>query len=226
MFTLKPDHEDQDRAADNRYAYEQRAAAEPWQDVRPNVPPPKDFAKDLLELAEWKGGFSIRPFETSYLLSRPKSGIMVAEHPNEGLGKVIPLKPGVGLSEARVKTAVRAWVERVQDYVKSQPNLYFGGWTSTDPETGVTSFYLDVSQRLPKEHMREAIQLARQNNQKAIFRLDDFAEIGTGGTGERTTSNRLPRTPRAAQRALRGARGEETIRRKPGDDASFPGALR
>lgn len=64
----------------------------------------------------------------------------------------------------------------------SKEGFALGGWYDT--ETG--KVYLDVSVTTPD--LEKAMTLAEKFNQKAIFDLNDFTEIATGGNGEVTKS--------------------------------------
>jgi hypothetical protein len=60
-------------------------------------------------------------------------------------------------------------------------DLYAGGWL--DQKTG--RFHLDLARNIQDE--AEAIQLGKDNDQKAIFNLNDFTEIRLKGSGLHTS---------------------------------------
>lgn len=62
----------------------------------------------------------------------------------------------------------------------SQKGYSLGGWY--DKASGQT--YLDVVVPVPKKFSTQAVELGKQSNQKAVFDLETFTEIPTGGTGE------------------------------------------
>ena len=62
----------------------------------------------------------------------------------------------------------------------SRKNHTLGGWYDTKSK----QLYLDVAAAVADEEV--AIKLGKQFNQKAVFNLERFEEISTGGTGEKT----------------------------------------
>lgn len=62
----------------------------------------------------------------------------------------------------------------------SQKGYALGGWFDTSSK----QTYLDVVVPVSKKRSSDAVALGRMSNQKAIFDLEDFKEISTGGTGE------------------------------------------
>lgn len=78
--------------------------------------------------------------------------------------------------------------QMIVDYIKQNSDLLekdgftLGGWYDT--ESGQT--FMDVTVTIPKENQQAAIDLAKTTNQKAVFDLQNFEEINTGGTGEAT----------------------------------------
>lgn len=73
------------------------------------------------------------------------------------------------------------FLEKNRDLI-TKKGYAMGGWLDTDSG----KFYLDVVVPVPKAQKETAIQLAKDANQIAIFDLEDFVEIPTGGTGEKT----------------------------------------
>lgn len=72
----------------------------------------------------------------------------------------------------------------INDYLKSNSDLLsdsrnsVGTWYDKD----ANQTYIDVSTTIPSK--RQAIELGKQYNQKAVFDLKNFEEIDTGGTGK------------------------------------------
>jgi len=63
-----------------------------------------------------------------------------------------------------------------------QPDHNLGGWHDTEND----SIWLDVS--VVKSNQADAVKVAKDHNQKAIFNLETFEEIPTGGTGRSSRS--------------------------------------
>jgi hypothetical protein len=103
----------------------------------------------------------------------PESGIMVSYAKKDGHGKVLE-----ATTKAQRDAAIRDWVKEQRSFVRSNKDNHYGVWV----DGGKT--YLDVSQRFPKEQRAAAIKAGKSQNQIAVFDLDTFTEIGTGGTGD------------------------------------------
>ena len=67
-----------------------------------------------------------------------------------------------------------------QELLDMDNHVAVGTWY--DSESNQT--YLDISVAIPIEMIEEAKQLGREYNQKAIFNLQTFEDVSTGGTGE------------------------------------------
>ena len=67
------------------------------------------------------------------------------------------------------------------------PMLNFGTWY--DKSSGKT--FLDISLRVPKKLKDVAVKYAQKYDQKAIFDLETFEELDTGGTGKVTADTML-----------------------------------
>lgn len=116
-----------------------------------------------------EGGFSLDVSGNS-----PSTGIMVSFDAKDGHGVVIDATMDRPAREA----ALRDWVSKQRKFVGNDPENYFGGWIDNGKA------YLDVSHRFPKEQRDKAIEAGKSQNQIAVFDLDTFTEIPTGGTGE------------------------------------------
>ncbi len=116
------------------------------------------------------GGTSVRTAGTS-----PSSGIMVSYPPGSGHNVVIDIKR---TSEAKVQAQVEEFVRAQQSFVTSQSDRYLGGWEDSG------KLHLDVSRNFPSSRREQAISAGRRQNQIAVFDLDTFTEIPTGGSGE------------------------------------------
>lgn len=82
----------------------------------------------------------------------------------------------------------------------SKKGYALGGWFDTS--SGQT--YLDVVVPVPKNRSREAVALGRMSNQKAIFDLEEFKEIPTGGTGETVGAVSLEERTKMVNQILNG----------------------
>lgn len=91
---------------------------------------------------------------------------------------------------------VQAYVDRNKDLLLRDQRNSIGTWY--DKDSG--KHYLDVSVVAPRE---EAIALGKQYNQKAVFDLEKFEEIPTGGTGDPIEGlpAEVDRLPRAKMKA-------------------------
>ncbi len=108
----------------------------------------------------------------------PKTGFMCSTDPSMGHGHVIELTGGKG-DGAKVRETMKAWVAQHLPFVKANPEHYFGGWL--DKSGGKPTLYLDISQRFHDKGA--AIEAGKKRNQVAVFHLDSFSTIDTGGTG-------------------------------------------
>ena len=105
------------------------------------------------------------------------ANIAVAEHPE--LTKIVKGK----LTPENATKEVGKYREKNADLLTKNPDMAVGTWY--DEESDQT--YIDVSTIIPKAQMDKAIQRGKDANQKAIFDLETFEEIDTGGTGEKVT---------------------------------------
>jgi hypothetical protein len=112
------------------------------------------------------GGTSLRTSGVT-----PKSGIMVSYPPGSGHSTVIDVSAG------NVREKVQEFVASQRDFVTSHADRYIGGWVDGG------RLYLDVSRNFPSSRREAAIAAGRRGNQLAVFDLDTFTEIPTGGTG-------------------------------------------
>jgi hypothetical protein len=97
-------------------------------------------------------------------------------------------KPGFAVSTHTDKTKTVKGKEITQEDLDQykeankealkDPNNFVGTWYDSKSD----QTYIDISTRVENE--QEAIDLAKANNQKAIFDLESMNEIDTGGTGE------------------------------------------
>lgn len=112
----------------------------------------------------------------------PTSGVMVAYHPSEKRG--FKLEVGKDHDPAAIDREVAKLVDSQLDFVNEDPeHRFFGGWANVvDGE--IEGVYVEVSRLFPIEQEAEALRVAEQNDQIAAFRLDDFTELKTGGTGK------------------------------------------
>lgn len=115
-----------------------------------------------------QGGTSLRTAGTT-----PSSGIMVSYPPGSGHNTVIRITR----DKAAVQAKVEAFVASQRDFVTSHSDRFLGGWVDSG------KLHLDVSRNIPSSRRQQAIDLGRRNNQIAVFDLDTFTEIPTGGTG-------------------------------------------
>ena len=69
-----------------------------------------------------------------------------------------------------------------QGVLNSDKHLAVGTWYDSESN----STYLDVSVAIPLSKLDEAKRLGVEYNQKAIFNLETFEDVPTGGTGEAT----------------------------------------
>lgn len=106
----------------------------------------------------------------------PTEGFMVAYAGRDGHHIVLP----ANVSKAERDATIRQWVKDQREFVKSNPEHYFGGWI--DSKDGRT--HLDVSERYAPSQRDLAIKRGTERNQISIFDLGTFEEIPTGGTGE------------------------------------------
>ena len=115
-----------------------------------------------------QGGSSVRTSGVT-----PTSGIMVSFPPSSGHARVID----VTAPRDRVEAEVRDFVSSQRDFVTSHADRYIGGWVDAG------KLHLDVSQNFPSSRREQAIAAGRRRNQIAVFDLDTFTDIPTGGTG-------------------------------------------
>lgn len=120
-------------------------------------------------------------------------------------------KPGFAVSTHTDKTKTVKGKEITQEDLDQyketnkgalkDPNNFVGTWY--DAKSDQT--YIDISTRV--ENKQEAIDLAKANNQKAIFDLESMNEIDTGGTGEVKQKTKKPKqgvpTPQATTETLK-----------------------
>lgn len=74
---------------------------------------------------------------------------------------------------------IAQYLEDNADFLLNK-NYALGGWFNTDSK----EVYLDIAVTIPKEKQAVAIDLGKKTNQLAVFDLETFNEIKTGGTGE------------------------------------------
>lgn len=117
---------------------------------------------------EAQGGTSLR---TSGVV--PTTGIMVSYPPAAGHSAVIDMSA----PKATIRARVAEFVQKQRDFVTDHADRYIGGWVDAG------KLYLDVSRNFPPERRAAAIAAGRRNNQIAVFDLDTFSDIPTGGTG-------------------------------------------
>lgn len=164
------------RASDGRFGHTPgqhgSKGSEPKRDMREYASSKSRGITEQVEEGLQAGGFSLRPFADKPV---PTSGIMVSLATKEGFNLQIP----VTAPKSERMSRVRAWVEKALPYLAKHPDTYLGGWR--DDEGGL--YHLDVSERLDKSQLALAITRGYQRNQKSVFRLDDFREFKTGGTG-------------------------------------------
>lgn len=115
-----------------------------------------------------QGGSSVRTSGAT-----PSSGIMVSYPPGSGHNSVIDATA----PRAQVEAQVRAFVEQQRAFVTSKSDRYIGGWVDAG------KLHLDVSQNFPSSRREAALRAGRERNQIAVFDLDTFTDIPTGGTG-------------------------------------------
>ena len=115
-----------------------------------------------------QGGSSVR---TSGMT--PSSGIMVSYPPGSGHNRVIDATA----PRAKVEAQVREFVEAQRAFVTNKADRYIGGWVDAG------KLHLDVSQNFPSSRRDAAIRAGRERNQIAVFSLDTFTDIPTGGAG-------------------------------------------
>jgi hypothetical protein len=122
-------------------------------------------------------GFTVDPFTgkaptTGYMVARSMYGEIVKTNNVEDTAK-----------------ALRAYADKHAHVFAEDPSLYLGGWR--DKATG--QFYLDVCDNVSDRE--KAVELGANRDQKAIFHLDTFDEIPTGGTGEGNGRRGFDRNP-------------------------------
>lgn len=126
-------------------------------------------AKQMSSDIATSGGTSIR---TSGMT--PSSGIMVSYPPGSGHNVVIST---AGASEAQVQAKIEKFVTAQRSFVTNHADRYIGGWSDAG------KLHLDVSRNFPSSRREQAIAAGRRQNQIAVFDLDTFTEIPTGGSG-------------------------------------------
>jgi predicted ABC-type ATPase len=155
----------------------------------------------IRNIKENSDGFSWNPRKGA-----AKSGVMVGYHPNEARGFIVRN----GESTANLERRAADFVDKNLAFVEEDPDhRYFGGWAERDKTTGeVVGLHIEVSERFDAGEETKAVQEGKDRNQKAVFRIDDYTEIDTGGTGERTESAKASR-----EHAPRDGRAEGTPNR-------------
>lgn len=124
----------------------------------------------------------------------PRTGYVVARRGTSGYVHRSEAFDASGNVTPQAIKAHITWMRENRRAIKQAGHV--GGWH--DPETGDLTFdIVDI------KHARDkAISLGKERNQKAIFHLDTFTEIPTGGTGDalrpdsRMTAKRPKRTRR------------------------------
>ena len=129
------------------------------------TPPPTKKPVDQVSLHTENGGSSISQTGED-LIGKP--GFAVSTHTD----KTKTVK-GKEITQEDLDQYKEANKETLKD-----PNNFVGTWYDSKSD----QTYIDISTRV--ENKQEAIDLAKANNQKAIFDLESMKEIDTGGTGE------------------------------------------
>jgi hypothetical protein len=149
------------------------------------------YAGPLAEKTTREGGFTFKP-DAPPKERTPKAGILVSQHPREGLGHVVEVAkmkdrippPTEKQVEREIEHSVEKWLEKALPAIKGKADLHLGGWKEVDKQTGkFIALHFDVSQKFSEKDERAAIQAGRDRNQKAIWHIGRGEEIDTGGTG-------------------------------------------
>jgi hypothetical protein len=126
----------------------------------------EDAGKLAGELKTPDGGFTFNPRSGKPVTS----GFAVAMHKDRS--------EEIDLADA-TPARLKSYVDKNKDLLDQDDNM-FGGWH--DPASG--KVWLDIS--AVKSDKDEAIKLGKKHNQIAIFDLENFTSVDTGGTGRST----------------------------------------
>lgn len=90
-------------------------------------------------------------------------------------GKVINTK---GANPKEVEYQLKRWYRQNLGVVRARKNRYMGGWQDSKGR-----IHIDVSENMSNK--RKAVAAGKKRNQMAIFDLQTFEDIPTGGTGKK-----------------------------------------
>jgi len=159
---LDPERDDENRHLVGKHDQSTHAHPSPGGTATPALSNRK--ADDLAERVQTPdGGFTVDPRTGKDI----KEGFAVAIYPDRSRE----------LQHTKVnRDSIRKYADDNSDLLSQEGNM-MGGWH--DPDTG--NVWLDVSR--VTTNRREAIDLAKEHNQIAIFDLGSGNSINTGGTG-------------------------------------------
>ena len=132
-------------------------------------------ARKLVGKVTTDGGFTYNPRTSTYV----EHGFAVAMP-----GNSVIIKDADFTGEAAVDAVIK-YLDEHEDKVFSNGRIQIGGWHDTEHGEVV----LDLSEIF--EDMIEAMRAGAERDEQAIFDLDTFTEIPTGGTGGRVELSML-----------------------------------
>ena len=132
-------------------------------------------ARKLVGKVTTDGGFTYNPRTSTYV----EHGFAVAMP-----GNSVIIKDADFTGEAAVDAVIK-YLDEHEDKVFSNGRIQIGGWHDTEHGEVV----LDLSEIF--EDMIEAMRAGAERDEQAIFDLDTFTEIPTGGTGGRVDLSML-----------------------------------